>query len=221
MKPKITPIRREYSSSTNPNSSAKSQQLRNRYMRTLGITNSSTENTVASRFQKPDQHSKVIPVRTLKEPLKGDDNIYQRRHHRVTSFTGYSPKSVMTPIKEGKIKRQVSFDNSVSVVPIPKRDAYSYRIKKRIWNSATVIHENASRNAMEFSAENWDWRQVIEEKHFFICVDTGELVHPAHANLFMEVQTSACGPSKHKDSFLDMSRANALEWQMRERQVYS
>lgn len=220
MKPRRSTIPRKNSSSKSPNSSMKSHQIRDRYIRTLGIRNSSTENTTSSRFQKSDQHSRSMPVKMLEEPLKGDDSEYQRRL-LITASTRYSPKSVMTPLKEGKMKRQVSFDNSVSVVPIPKRDAYSSRFRNRIWNSAAEIHQNANRNAMEFSAENWDWRQVLEETHFFICVDTGEMVHPVHANLFLDVKTSACGSSKHKDSFLDMSRANALEWQTRERQVYS
>jgi len=220
---KITPIRRTYSSTVNgcqiPNSSVKSQQLRNRYLQTLGIKKSSIEISTATRFQS-GQDSSMKPVRTLKEPLKGDDRKYRRKYQ--TRSTGLSPMSVMSSINDGKgMKRQVSFDNSVSVVPIPKRDAYSYRIRNRIWNSAVEIHDNANRNAVEFSAENWDWRQVREEDEFFICVDTGEKVHPVHANLFLEVQEFSCGPSKHKDSFLEMSRANANEWQMRERQVHS
>jgi len=187
-KPKITPIRRECLSSingyNNRNFSVKSQQLRDRYMRTLGIKHSSTENSIASRFQP-----RIMSVRTLKEPLKGDDSKHNRNHNTTTSIS-HSPKTVMSLIKEGnKIKRQVSFDNSVSVVPIPKRNAYSNRIRKRIWNSAAKIHENANRNAVEFSVENWDWRQVLEENDFLICADTGEMMHPVHVDSFIEFQT--------------------------------
>jgi len=218
-----TPTRQTCLSSMNrnqiPNSLVKSQQVRNRYLQTLGIKNLSTEISAATRFQS-SRNSSMRPVRTLKEPLKGDDRKYQRKHQPIS--TSYSPQSVMSSINVRTVmKRQVSFDNSVSVVPIPKRDAYSYRIKNRIWNSAIEIHENAHRNAVEFSAENWDWRQVREEEEFLICVDTGEKVHPVHASFYQEVEEFSCGPSKHKDSFLEMSRENANEWQMRERQVHS
>ena len=89
-----------------------------------------------------------------------------------------------------------------------------------MWNSASVIYDNANRNALEFSTENWDWRQVYEENEFLVCVDTGEMVHPAHADLYLEEQISICRPSGYKNSFLQMARENAYEWQMRERQVY-
>jgi len=217
-----TPSSRVYSSSGNRrkirNSAAKSQQLRNRYLRMLGIRNSSTDTTDAT-ISRPNQMSRMKKVKILKEPLKGNDGKYVKES-QSTTHRWNSPQSVMYPIEE-RTKRRVSFDSSVLVIPIPKRDEYSQRIKNQIWNSAVDIYENATRNALEFSAENWDWRQVREEEDFFICIDTGEMVHPAHTNLFLEVETYSCGPSKHKESFLQMSRANAYEWQMRESQMYS
>jgi len=214
--------KRAYSLSGNMNKiqnrAAQSVQLRNRYLRTLGIHNSSTD-IIDAPISHVSPILRMSRVRTLREPLKRDDREYVTEHQAIID-TPNSPQSVMCAIEE-RPKRRVSFDSSVSVVPIPKRDEYSSRIKDRIWNSAIVIYENATRNALEFSTENWDWRQVREENDFFICVDTGESVHPAHAHLFVDVQTYGCGSSKHKDSFLQMSRDNAYEWQMRESQMYS
>ncbi|KAL7465200.1 hypothetical protein ACHAXS_005537 [Conticribra weissflogii] len=77
-------------------------------------------------------------------------------------------------------KKRISFEESVDVIPIPMRSEYSDRIRYRLWNNASEIHENAARNAVEFASENWDWRTVYHEEDMYICCITGELIHPAH-----------------------------------------
>jgi len=82
--------------------------------------------------------------------------------------------------KKKKI-RSVSFDETVSVLTIPNKDAYSDRIKKYLWTEPYEMMQNTNRNAIEFASENWDWRQVAEDVEFFVCPKTGEKIHPCHA----------------------------------------
>ena len=84
-----------------------------------------------------------------------------------------------------KKKRSIRFAPSVSVVQIPMRSEYSSRIATRLWSSRTEIRDNANRNVVEFSAENWDWRNVVEDDGMFVCTVSGELVHPVHCQNFV------------------------------------
>ena len=73
----------------------------------------------------------------------------------------------------------VSFDSTVKVHFIPKRQEYSNRIKNSMWMDPQEMQLNAARNVLEFAAENWDWRQATEEKDMIIA-DDHTLVHPVH-----------------------------------------
>eukprot|EP00978_Attheya_sp_CCMP212_P033722 scaffold137518_cov47-Attheya_sp.AAC.1 len=82
-----------------------------------------------------------------------------------------------------KPKKGVSFSNKVLVVPIPLRHDYSRRMRQRLWTPAEEIHENAQRNAVEFSSEGWNCQDVVEEDDMYICSGTQELIHPVHVQL--------------------------------------
>lgn len=77
-------------------------------------------------------------------------------------------------------RRKICFNDSVSVAHIPMRSEYSDRVRSRIWSNRYEIHENATRNAIEFQAEGWDWRTTIEDEGMFVCTSSGELIHPVH-----------------------------------------
>lgn len=77
-------------------------------------------------------------------------------------------------------KARITFNDDVSVAHIPMRSEYSDRVRSRLWSSRYEIHENATRNAIEFQAEGWDWRSVTEDEGMFVCTSSGELIHPVH-----------------------------------------
>jgi len=115
----------------------------------------SQKTSAACAVEKRDTRPKLAPSNITVEPLRGKD--------------------------DGNIeRRKICFDDSVSVVPIPMRTEYSDRVRSRLWSNRYEIHENASRNAIEFAAEGWDWRSVTEDEGMFVCTASGELIHPVH-----------------------------------------
>jgi len=109
-------------------------------------------------------HPRTIGVISFQEELKYDSE-NQNLNQDGSTFSD---------------KKRISFNDSVKVVPIPKRDEYSNRISSRMWSNLEEIRENASRNALEFAAEGWNWRTVTEDDKMYICCMTGELIHPVH-----------------------------------------
>lgn len=115
----------------------------------------SQKSSAACVAEKRETRPKLAPSNITVEPLRGKD--------------------------DGNIeRRKICFDDSVSVVPIPMRTEYSDRVRSRLWSNRYEIHENASRNAIEFAAEGWDWRSVTEDEGMFVCTASGELIHPVH-----------------------------------------
>ena len=99
------------------------------------------------------------------------------------------PKSTKQTNNKKK-KKSIKFAPSVSVVQIPMRTEYSSRIATRLWSSRTEIRDNANRNVIEFSAEKWDWRNVVEDDGMFVCTISGELVHPVHCQDYYKLNAS-------------------------------
>lgn len=90
----------------------------------------------------------------------------------------YGDENSSTTVK--KKQSRIAFSDDVTVIPIPMRNEYSERVRSRIWSNRFELQENAQRNAVEFAAEGWNWRQVKEDGEMFICSVSGELVHPVH-----------------------------------------
>jgi hypothetical protein len=209
--------RRRKSSSSS--SSRTQQQVRNQYLHKLGIQNKKNIDLSNARTKT----IKTLSESRFQESLKGDHRSEWIESRDAPSkspalFEGKSPSSVMVdiaPQTQKKKGRRISFEDSVVVCPIPRRDAYSRRIQSQMWSSAIDIYDNANRNVAEFAAENWDWRQVAEEDSFFICMDTGEKIHPVHAHLYsnittpQELERNRCRQSRPKESFLQLSRRMA------------
>jgi len=86
-------------------------------------------------------------------------------------------KTVSKPLPPRK--SVVAFDNEVSVVPIPKHQEYSNRIRNSLWSGKHELRYMAARNTLEYQAEGWHPSTVVEDEGM-IQTSTGELIHPVH-----------------------------------------
>jgi hypothetical protein len=101
----------------------------------------------------------------------------------------------------------VEFDNKIIIHPIPSHKVYSNRIKQTIWTGAEELNDNVARNSLEFSYEDWNAANVVDEDSGLIWytynstssssssnsphhgvvggTPSGEWVHPVH---FLDLQ---------------------------------
>jgi hypothetical protein len=102
-----------------------------------------------------------------------------------TSAMDESPRSQGRAQDEdgGSYRRNLTFNETVSVVHIPRRDEYSKRIQSHLWHTSNSLQENIMRNTIEFAAEGWDWQSVLEEDDYIPCPESGELIHPVHCEI--------------------------------------
>jgi len=128
-------------------------QLRTRYLSRLGITQKTQRKIAPQKLTRPPARPRPV---MLQVPLKQEE------------------EEIATPHSKS---RAVSFNDSVSVHPIPMRKEYSDRIRKELWGDRNETLYSINRNAIEFAAENYDWRQVRED---LVPCQNGELVHPVH-----------------------------------------
>lgn len=131
-----------------------SQQVKSKFFNMLGIesTPNATQRSLGGPIKQNQLsgvgvHPRDVGIVSFQEELKYDakfDDIllYQRRK-----------VSQSRQATSDRKKKKISFNNSVNVVPIPKRNEYSSRISCRMWSNAAEIHENAARNSLEFAAE--------------------------------------------------------------------
>jgi len=75
-------------------------------------------------------------------------------------------------------QKQLHFDPTVQVHPIPSFAVYSQRVRNTIWAGADELAENVARNSLEFCSEHWDADQVLDEDRMLY--HNGEWIHPVH-----------------------------------------
>lgn len=148
-------------------------QIRSRFLDTLGISRGSKIACVP-RSSLPRRQRKQPATQEL---LKSDSGMPD------TSLGPDSFSSTSLPnnfdARKRKSRKSVAFENAVLVHQIPTRHEFSDRIRNTLWTSSVEMQMNYNRNVIEFTAENWDYRQCLEEDHFFVAQD-GQLIHPVH-----------------------------------------
>lgn len=130
-----------------------SHEIRSRLLHRLGITEEPSHNHAL----------KIAPVRPSVKPI-----LMPLKDHSRKEGAGSPP-----------IPSRVAFDNEVSVVPIPMRTEYSNRIRSRLWSDRMELQHMAARNAIEFAAEGWNWRNATEDDAMYVSLN-GERIHPVH-----------------------------------------
>jgi len=156
---------------------ASSQQVRNKYLKILGISNPNNGNRLSYRS----------PIKRIASGKNGSSNLSYRRRAPVIrqealKYNESDDEPNRQNIKVSRRKSCITFDDTVAVVPIPMRNEYSQRTRVRLWSGAAELRKNAVRNSVEFAAEGWDWRSVTDDDNMYICASTGALIHPIHIN---------------------------------------
>jgi len=103
--------------------------------------------------------------------------------------------------------KSVTFENFVTVHLIPTRADYPEGIARNIWTNREEMRQNAYRNTLEFSFEQFDWTQVFEEKDMVWIA--GELIHPAHAIVLEHRRVECSNSNSRQDFFRALSRRRA------------
>jgi len=135
------------------------QQIRAQFLQSLGIT------------RTPMVSNAVTEVNTTRP-----------RHRRGNSLLSSDTTEAALKYNYEDIfivhKVAVSFCETVAVREIPSHRDYEPADKAQLWNGAQALAATVQRNKLEFTAENYDFEQVLEEDAF-VQMPTGELVHPA------------------------------------------
>jgi hypothetical protein len=137
---------------------ATSQQVRSKFFNMIGIepsgkspSSKQQEDSVACADRSKWVHPRIQQVNKSQASLKydkRDDRIFSPKRSRRQESSPQSP----SPKKQ---KKCISFDEDVSVIPIPMRTEYSCRVRQRMWSNANEIHQNAARNTVEFISEGY------------------------------------------------------------------
>ncbi|CAB9515476.1 expressed unknown protein [Seminavis robusta] len=176
-------------------------KIRSRFLDRLGISplNSNRQSKcrrVADCCVSPSSSSDMLGAprqqqqrrRTTKQELLKKDHGQPDENLGPASYSesSFSPKTrgLFRRLSNSKLQqtKTVSFANAVEVISIPSHHSYSNRIKNSFWTNSAEMKQNYARNVLEFSAEGWDYRQVVEEDQFYVTERGRELflVHPVH-----------------------------------------
>jgi hypothetical protein len=149
---------------TLPNISAEnaSMRIRSRYLQRLGV----------AKFHKA---SKTVDRTSLKRRRKGSFIEALKTGAQDFDITVDSPPLPF----QSSLQSRVSFESCVVVHSIPSHIDYSDRVRKALWTEPMEMEQEKIRNYVEFMAEGWDWRQVVEEDEFLVFEN--QLIHPVHA----------------------------------------
>jgi len=155
------------------------QIIRSQFLQKLGICSS----TSPHHAERSVRDLRRIP--RFRQQLQYDReeerlHMEQRKSRQLSS----SPTSIhefpFAMTSKAKERKQVKFQESVVVAPIPMRNEYSDRTQSKMWNDSEELQANIERNRVEFSAENCNWWLACHEDEMYKCGVTGKLIHPVH-----------------------------------------
>jgi hypothetical protein len=127
-----------------------STDVRNKFLSVISIESAASAEHAATppktrHMSKEWVHPRQVQTNRFEETLKynpEEEELYSSKRQKMDTSSA-----------EQKPKKKISFDTKVKVVPIPMRDEYSNRVRSRLWSNAVEIHQNATRNSIEFAAE--------------------------------------------------------------------
>ena len=143
-------------------------QVRDKFFRRIGVAGTDPNDFCKQKRENADGTTDPsIPTRDLQKvprystQLKYNRQDEKKRMERLERLqqrnaaasaeenTSVSSSESPSSAKKSKPKR-CTFDETVKVVPIPKRNEYSDRIRSRLWSNTIELYENAGRscNAM-------------------------------------------------------------------------
>jgi hypothetical protein len=168
---------------------ADAAKIRSRLLNRLGITKDRPSPSLSSTRKSCSLPKTLARVPVLRDSLKDDhgrrDKVLQRMLLESTSSSPSSDLSMLS-VSPGKpvcgvLKRPrlVSFETSVEILPIPKHEAYSDRIRSSLWPTGTELKQNIARNCIEYVSVGWTSENVLDEDEMIVA-GNGELVHPVH-----------------------------------------
>lgn len=199
-----------------PSGTPNSRRLRKKLILKLGVDGGSYGGEQVRR--EPSRGSLLGNVKITHEPLKGNDeeaeapplnlfwglaNFFSKKTESknepeeslsssiCSDMTASSASHSAHSCTSSSGGKRLMFNEEVAVCPIPRRDEYSNRIREHLWNSPDEMMRNAERNALEFAAEGFDWKNAMEDDQMYRCVATNEKIHPIHVERQMIEQGSS------------------------------
>ena len=139
--------------------------------------------------EEEEEEAKIEAVEEAKQQQQDDTSVDSsscQPSNTETDNNSCANSSVCssnTNTNNGKPSRGITFNDEVTVVPIPERSEYSKRIRERIWVDAGELQSLVARNTVEFAAEGWDWKNALEDEEMYVCALSGEKVHPVHCEI--------------------------------------
>jgi hypothetical protein len=185
-----------------------SKRLRSDLLNKLGIVDGRSRALLTLPLNtsgplKAPEKTLLGPIKIVKAPLKKDEGpdpnpkappsffvalgsffrVGSPSSEATTATAGMESDDASSISSSSERHRNLTFDEEVSVVHIPRREQYSNRIQQHLWHSPEILHANVMRNTIEYSADGWKWQDVREEEDHVVCCESGELIHPVHEEI--------------------------------------
>ena len=137
----------------------KDSEIRCKYLQKLGIFPNRSQ--IPARGE--EQNIALSEILQSHEDLRG-----------LSPPSTISPDILMSPIHTKRPRPRVTFQKMVEVYLIPHKNMFSNQVRRSLWNDPEDIYRNALRNSVEFAAENFDWRQAVQDENFLVSPSTGD-----------------------------------------------